>query len=133
MTHKLVGRWSVECDRGPDWLFVRLGTTSAKTKGGYAGLADSLDQLLQAELLRRLLVELDQVEDLTEELLEELELLRQRIETAGGLMRLTGIRDSNLPVPDRQIHLARYPTRRAALTAGRSATALSLSPTAEHR
>ena len=123
MTHTLVGQWPVECSRGPDWLFVRLAATPAGQSHGYAGLADSLDQLLRAELLRRLLVELDQVENLTEELVEELESLRCRLETTGGLLRISGVGDASLPTADRQHHLAHYPTRRAAVTAGRTANA----------
>ncbi|MEE3368587.1 MAG: hypothetical protein VX346_04500 [Planctomycetota bacterium] len=122
MTHTLAGQWSVECNRGPDWLFVRLSATPDSQSGGYAGLADSLDQLLRAELLRRLLVELDQVENLTEELIAELESLRCRLETSGGLLRISGVGAASLPANDRQHHLAHYPTRRAAVTAGRPAT-----------
>lgn len=122
MTHTLAGQWPVECSRGPDWLFVRLAATTTSQSSGYAGLADSLDQLLRAELLRRLLVELDQVEDLTEELVAELESLRCRLETSGGLLRISGVGDASLPTNDRQHHLAHYPTRRAAVTAGRPAT-----------
>ena len=122
MTQTLAGQWSVKCSRGPDWLFVRLSATPDSQSGGYAGLADSLDQLRRAELLRRLLVELDQVENLTEELVAELESLRCLLETSGGLLRISGVGDASLPANDRQHHLAHYPTRRAAVTAGRPAT-----------
>ena len=122
MTHTLAGQWPVECSRGPDWLFVRLAATPTSHSGSYLGLADSLDKLLRAELLRRLLVELDQVENLTEELVEELETLRCRLETSGGLLRVSGVSTASFPATNRQHHLARYPTRREAVTAGRPTT-----------
>lgn len=82
--------WRTELDRGPDWLFVRLYGPDGEDAEA-AGLADSLVVLLQEELTRRMVLELDQLEELSEDFVEELIQLHELLESNGGLLRLCGL------------------------------------------
>ncbi len=87
--------WSVDVERGPDWLFVRL---HAHTEAIFdaAGLADMLWQVLQQQLTHRLVLELDDLPILSSQLIGELVRLHKRIEQHDGLLRLVGLSERNL-------------------------------------
>jgi anti-anti-sigma regulatory factor len=89
--------WSMTVDRGPDWLFVRL---HSEQEGGddVRGLADSLWRMLETQLARRMVLEMDDVPPLRSSLVGELVHLHKRITRSGGLLRLAGLSDSNQEV-----------------------------------
>ena len=97
MNLDLAPGWTAELDRGPGWLFVRLqGSTPFDTQG--IDLADKVWQLLEQEFGHRLVLELDDVELLRSHLLGELVRLHKRICARDGVMRLSGLSDSNYEV-----------------------------------
>ncbi|MFV1967926.1 MAG: hypothetical protein ACC628_21040 [Pirellulaceae bacterium] len=93
----LVPGWTMELDRGPGWLFVRLrGTAPFDAQG--IGVADRVVKLLEQEFGHRVVVELDDVDMLRSELVGELVRLHKRVCSRDGLMRVSGLSDSNYEV-----------------------------------
>jgi anti-anti-sigma regulatory factor len=81
--------WKADVDRGPDWLFVRLGCDDPATPSDELG--ESLWNLLRCHLAHRMVVELDEVPRLPSHLLGQLVQLGKRIANSGGMMRLSGV------------------------------------------
>jgi len=82
--------WRTELNHGPDWLFVKLyGPTGEDANT--TGLGESLLLLAREELTRRMVVELDAVESVTEQFFGELLQLRDSLEAEGGLLRVCGL------------------------------------------
>jgi hypothetical protein len=97
MKVQLAPGWSMELEHGPEWLFVKLfGPEDDDAES--AGLAECLLLLLQEELTQRLVLELDAVDVVDEEFLGELLQLYDRLESAGGLLRLCGIASHQQPL-----------------------------------
>ena len=93
----LASGWQMEMERGPDWLFVRLiGNEAHGWQGG--GLADALWNVMQQQFTHRLVLEMEHVARLHSSLLGQLVLLHKRIHTEGGLLRLSGLSESNCQV-----------------------------------
>ena len=89
--------WTMEVDRGPDWLFVRLhGEEPFDTEGIAVGAR--LWQVLDQGFVNRLVIELDEIQLLRSHLLGELVLLHKRLQDQGGMLRLTGLSDGNYQV-----------------------------------
>lgn len=85
--------WTSEVARGPDWLFVKLhGPDNGAPRN--VELADSVWKLMQQHLLRRVVIELDDLELLRSDLLGQLLNLHDRISSSGGLLRLSGVSDA---------------------------------------
>ena len=84
--------WTLDVERGPDCLVVRL-------HGSYEGeptdLAESLWELLQRHFTYRLVIEMDDLPILPSYLIGQLVLLYKRIHGQGGLLRLCGLSDEN--------------------------------------
>ncbi len=90
---ELAPGWKVETDRGPDWLFVRLhGPDHGNSEG--TDLADCLWTLLQQQLVRRMVVEMDDLPVVRSATLGQLVVLYKRIHDRGGIMRLCGLSDA---------------------------------------
>jgi anti-anti-sigma factor len=89
--------WSVTVDHGPDWLFVRLHTEQDAC-GDVSGLAETLWRMLETQLAHRMVLEMDEVSSLRSSMVGELVRLHKRITSNGGLMRLSGLSDSNQDV-----------------------------------
>jgi len=94
---ELARGWLADIERGPDWLFVRLQKPEFEADGA-PPLADSLWELLQQHFVRRLVVEMDQVEWLPSYLVGQLVLLHRRVCQEGGVMRLCGLTPANREV-----------------------------------
>jgi len=87
--------WTMDVERGPDWLFVKLhGPDNGDAEG--AQLADQLWSLMEQQFTYRLVLELDDVPMLRSGLLGQLVMLHKRIHTRGGILRLSGLSDENL-------------------------------------
>ncbi len=93
----LVQGWSADVDRGPNWLFLRLHGPH----GGPAEtdvLADEVCHLLRQHMAERLVLEMNDVPLLPSTLIGQLVKLQKRLQTQGGLMRLSGMSDDNQSV-----------------------------------
>jgi len=89
--------WKVDVERGPEWLYVRLhGPQDGNAEGAH--VADRVWSLLQQQFTYRLVLEMDDVDILRSYLLGQLVLLQKRIAMHGGIMRLSGLSDSNRQV-----------------------------------
>lgn len=88
--------WIVRIERGPDWLFVRLAQPEHPHVG--CQVAERVWTALQYHMLRRVVLELDELPVLKSELLRELVLLHRRVQAGGGLLRLSGLNEANQAV-----------------------------------
>jgi len=90
MLLELAPEWSMELDRGPDWLFVKL----QPPRGGDTGeipLAEMIWQKLQQSFCHRVVLELDEVGYLRSWMIGELVRLHKRVTSSGGMVRLSGV------------------------------------------
>jgi anti-anti-sigma factor len=99
---------SVELDRGPGWLFVRLHVPST-AEATELDLCEQLSTLLENEFANRLVVELDDVELLRSALLGQLVELHKRICGRDGVMRICGLSERNYQVLRRSRLQKRFP------------------------
>jgi len=117
MIMDLAPGWKTESERGPDWLFVTLFGPDGDNANA-AGMAQRLWQMMQAELKGRLLLELDQLQELPEDLIDELAQLRDDLERRGGVLRLCGLADEHqatLREHDRAYRFAHFRDREQAV------------------
>lgn len=94
---QLAGGWSLDVERGPDWLFVRVAARDKESEGD-AQLAEQLMQLLKQNFVTRLVLECDELGHLTSALVGQLVMLHKRIRADGGLMRLCNLSEANYQV-----------------------------------
>jgi anti-sigma B factor antagonist len=87
--------WQIE--RGPEWLFVRLGSNDLKEYSGFQ-LAGRLWELLEKHLTYRLVLEFDDISILDSEKISQMVLLSKRILEHDGMLRLSGISQQNRAV-----------------------------------
>lgn len=94
MLVQLAPGWSMEFDRGPDWLFVRI---SAPRQGdtGEVPLADAVWESLEQAFTHRVVLELGDLAVLRSWMIGQLVLLHKRVTTKEGTMRIAGLSDSN--------------------------------------
>lgn len=90
MKVQLAPGWRTVLEHGPDWLFVKLYGPHGEDADA-TGLAESLLLLLREELTRRMVVELDEVEAVSDDFAAELLGLHDQLEAEGGLLRLCGL------------------------------------------
>ncbi len=89
MLLELASEWSLEIDRGPDWLFVRLSPPGGDH--GEAPLAEQVWKKLEQCFCYRVVLELDNVDYLRSWMIGELVRLHKRVVTHGGMLRLCGV------------------------------------------
>jgi anti-anti-sigma factor len=90
MLLELAPEWTIEIDRGPDWLFIRpLPPRHGDT--GEIPLAEMIWQKLEQSFCYRVVLELDDVEYLRSWMIGELVRLHKRVTTQGGMLRLSGL------------------------------------------
>ena len=82
--------WSLEVERGPDCLLVKLGGRFHEDPHRIR-LADQLWELLRQHFTYRLVVQLGDVDFLTSYVLRELITVAQRVCAQGGMMRLCSL------------------------------------------
>lgn len=87
---ELAAGWSIDLERGPDWLFVRLHGKEPFDGLGL-DLADRVWKLLQQSFVHRVVLEMDDVPVLRSHLVAELVRLHKRVTTGGGVMRVCGL------------------------------------------
>jgi anti-anti-sigma regulatory factor len=98
----------LEVERGPDWLFVKLGNRAA-ADSDTPSLADELWSILDRHFVYRLVLQLDGVRALNRDLLRELVLLYRRIRRHGGMMRLCGLRAQHRKMLEDSGLMRRFP------------------------
>lgn len=79
--------WSIDVDRGPDWLFMRLhpGTHSPDD------VADKIWSLADRHFVYRLVLEMNDVDMLPSRLMGQLVMLQKRVLQRDGSLRLCGL------------------------------------------
>lgn len=87
---ELAPGWSLEVDRGPDWLFLRVAG-QAQQPLTELPLAETAWNLMEQHFAKRIVVELDDTPFLFSQLLGELVLLQKRVSSGGGMLRLCGL------------------------------------------
>jgi anti-anti-sigma factor len=89
--------WSVDIDRGPDWLFIRLRPPHHGDTGEI-GLAEMIWKKLDQSFCHRVVLELDEVTFLRSWMVGELVKLHKRLASQGGMMRICGLSEANADV-----------------------------------
>ena len=90
MLLELAPEWTMDIDRGPDWLFIRLSPPRHGDTGEIA-LAEMIWQKLEQSFCHRVVLELDEVGYLRSWMIGELVRLHKRVTSQGGMLRLSGI------------------------------------------
>lgn len=90
-------QWSLEIDRGPDWMFVRpLPPRQGDT--GEVPLAEEIWHKMEQSFCHRVVLELDAVLFLRSWLVGELVRLHKRVTSQGGMLRVCGLSAANQDV-----------------------------------
>jgi anti-anti-sigma factor len=97
MLLELAPEWTLDIDRGPDWLFVRLRPPPAGDTGEIA-LAEMIWQKLEQCFCHRVVVQLDDVSFLRSWMVGQLVRLHKRVTTQGGMVRLCGMSEASQDV-----------------------------------
>ena len=93
----LSAEWETDVERGPDWLFVKLrGPADGDSQG--TPIADNVWSLLQNHLMRRVVLELNDVPVLRSDLIGQLVRLNKQVQEQGGVLRLSGLSPRNQEV-----------------------------------
>ena len=82
--------WSAEVDRGPDWLLVRLHAPAQDVQEDVE-LADGLLTLTKKHLIRRMVLELDDIGSQDGKIIGALVELNDRVRNEGGTLRICGL------------------------------------------
>jgi len=86
--------YTLDVDRGPDWLFVKIGNLEEDGSEVH-DLAGRLWSLLDRHFTYRLVLELEEVQVLRSALIGQLVMLHKRVCVHGGMVRLCGLSASN--------------------------------------
>ena len=84
-------------ERGPGWLFVKLGSLDPDSPEAFA-LADRIWDLLESHTVYRLVLELDEIEVLQTLLIAQLVRLHRWISQHDGVIHLAGLSAHNREV-----------------------------------
>ncbi len=86
--------WALDVQRGPNWLFVRVGRGDVPV-ADLPPLANRLRSLLEQNLTNRIVLELDQARLPCRYLVRQLKRLERWIRDHNGVLRLCGLRARN--------------------------------------
>jgi anti-anti-sigma regulatory factor len=86
--------WDLHVERGPNWLLAKVGNPLDE-RWEMVPLADTLRSLMEKHFTYRLVLELDEIELLTSDLIGQLVLLEKWIHARQGVMRLCGLSPHN--------------------------------------
>jgi anti-anti-sigma factor len=89
--------WTLDVDRGPEWLFIRLHIPEGDALEENQ-LAESIWQTMQQHFAKRVVLELNELRMLHSRILGQLVLLHKRIHSQGGVMRVCGLNELNQEV-----------------------------------
>jgi len=91
MLLELAPEWTMEIDRGPDWLFIRPQPPQELSGAGEAPLAEMIWQKLEQCFCYRVVLEMNDVPFLRSWIIGELVRLHKRVTTQGGMLRVCGL------------------------------------------
>jgi anti-anti-sigma factor len=101
MLLELNPQWTMDLERGPDWLFIRLRPPQAgarpRQRGGEVGefpLAEKIFEKIEPSFCYRVVLELDNVA-LKSWMLGELVRLHKLVASHGGTLRLCGLSEES--------------------------------------
>jgi hypothetical protein len=94
MMAELAPRWKADLERGPDCLIIRLRPSESGPIEDRR-LASELWSLLEQHLVYRLILELDEVGELSPDTLDQLVDLSNQICQRDGLLRICGLAEKN--------------------------------------
>ena len=77
-------------DRGPNWLFVKLRTREAP-QGDVPQFAEKLWSISSRHFIYRLVLELEDLEELPSGMMGQLVMLQERLSQCGGALRICGL------------------------------------------
>lgn len=90
MATHVVDGLELDVDRGPNWLFVKLrGTDKPLTE--VPQIADKLWSISSRHFIYRLVLELEELEELQSGLMSQLVMLQERLAQCGGALRICGL------------------------------------------
>jgi hypothetical protein len=90
MSVHVVDGLEMNVDRGPNWLFVKLRTKKSP-RAAVPQIADKLWSISTRHFIYRLVVELDELEEIPPGWMDELVDLQQRLAECGGALRICGV------------------------------------------
>ena len=110
-------------DRGPNWLFVKLRTKSSPHVE-VPQFADKLWSISSRHFIYRLVLELEELDELPSGMMSQLVLLQERLSQCGGALRICGLspeceeslQSFQLTPPCRIMHRVKKPSWAAANT-----------------
>ena len=108
--------WELDVERGPNWLLVKVGNPLGKP-WDMPTLADTLRSLMEQHFTYRLVLELDQIDLLSSELIGQLLALDKWIRARQGVMRLCGLSPDNVEILRRCCRDSFFPAYRDRLEA----------------
>ena len=91
MAMHVVDGLELNVDRGPNWLFVKLRKKKSARTAAVPHIADKLWSISTRHFIYRLVVELDELEELPAGWMGELVELQQRLTECGGALRICGM------------------------------------------
>ena len=77
-------------DRGPNWLFVKLRKREAP-QGDVPQFAEKLWSISSRHFIYRLVLELEDLEELPSGMMGQLVMLQERLSQCGGALRICGL------------------------------------------
>ncbi len=90
MAVHVVDGLELNVDRGPNWLFVKLRAQD-KALDEVPQIADKLWSISSRHFIYRLVLELEELEELQSALVGQLVMLQERLAQCGGALRLCGL------------------------------------------
>jgi hypothetical protein len=99
--------WTLETERGPDWLFIRPIPPANVMQSGEVEFAEAIWERMDQQFCYRVVLEMDRIPLLRSWLIGQLVLLHKRVAAHDGLMRLAGMSDGNQDV----LHMVRLADR----------------------
>ncbi len=89
---ELTSGWTVDVERGPDWLIVRPHGPDELERGAPAPhFGESLTRLLDQHGARRMVIECEELSQLNSPLIGQLVSVQKHLAQRGGLLRLSGL------------------------------------------
>ena len=90
MTVHVVDGLELNVDRGPNWLFVKL-RAKKKPLVEVPQIAEKLWSISSRHFIYRLVLELEELDELQGGLMSQLVLLQKRLSQCGGALRICGL------------------------------------------
>lgn len=90
MAIHVVDGLELNVDRGPNWLFVKLRAKNKKL-AEVPQIAEELWSISQRHFIYRLVLELEELDELRSGMMSQLVMLQERLSQCGGALRICGL------------------------------------------